>query len=184
MEKEKKKEVDFSSIQVMARLTDTKIDAREICDKWLLITYDIPCTEAGNIARREFLNQAYAIGATRHTDSVYLMPWTATAEALALQLARIGDVCVWTSQTTDEERAKIITENYDSSLESHCDEVSKRLDKMGDHLREDHQKQVDRMSEKTRTMLTDLEAAITRRGSHELMVILSLLKERFRLLGY
>ncbi len=57
------KESKFSSLEVMARLTDSKIDAREICEKWLLITYDIPKTDEGDKARREFLNNA-ALGLT------------------------------------------------------------------------------------------------------------------------
>ncbi len=88
------REVDFASLEVLARMTDTHIEAREICDRWLLLTYDIPKNTAGNKARHEFLKKARELGATRHTDSTYLMPWTPDAEMLALEVARTGKACV------------------------------------------------------------------------------------------
>ena len=72
----------FASIEVLARLTGTQIRCREICDRWLLITYDLPHNKKGDRARREFLDTAKIIGATHHTDSVYLMPWTPAADPI------------------------------------------------------------------------------------------------------
>jgi len=36
------KETVFGTLEVLARLTDTKIETRDIVDKWLLLTYDSP----------------------------------------------------------------------------------------------------------------------------------------------
>lgn len=171
--------VDFSRIEVMARMTDTKIEARELVDRWLLLTYDLPHNEKGDSARRAFLNQAKMIGATRHTDSVYLMPWTKHAEVLALELARAGEVCVWTSQTTDETKAAEITRSYDKGLQPQLDEISERIDKITYNLSKDRMKRAYKMIEKTERMLDNIEQAILRRGSAELYVLLSIIKERF-----
>lgn len=175
-----KKPVDFSSIEVMARLTDVKIETRELVDRWLLITYDLPHNEAGDRARREFLDQARRIGATHHTDSVYLLPWTTYAEQLALQLATRGEVCVWTSQTTNEAKAKEITASYDAGLAPQVDEISERLDKISEHLSAKHFKRADQMLEKTVEMVDALEDAILRRGSAELFISLQLLRRRMK----
>jgi len=180
MTTEQKQGVDFSRLEVLARLADTEIEARELVDKWLLITYDIPKSEAGDRARREFLNQARMIGATRHTDSVYLMPWTKHAEVLALQLARAGEVCVWTSQTTDEVKAAEITKNYDKGLQPQLDEISERVDKIAYNISKERMKRAYKMLDKTERMLDNMEQAIIRRGSAQLYVLLTLIKERFQ----
>ena len=172
--------VDFSRLEVMARMTDTVIEARELVDKWLLITYDIPHTENGDRARREFLNSARLIGASRHTDSVYLMPWTKHAEILALRLGRAGTVCVWTSQTTDEVKAAEITKNYDKGLQPQLDDISERIDKIAYNISKERMKRAYKMLDKTERMLDNMEQAIIRRGSAQLYVLLSLIKERFQ----
>lgn len=174
---------DLSSLEVMARLTDTKITARTMVNEWLLITYDIPHTKAGDLARREFLANAKRIGANRYTDSVYLMPWNKEAEKLALQLARQGTVCVWTSTATDIAKSAEITEVYDRGLEPLLDDIIERIDKIEGHLFERHLKRAWKMMGKTERMISDLEATIARRGSAELNVLLTLAKRRFELLG-
>lgn len=176
---------DFSdATAVMARLTDTPLpDVREICDKWILLTYDLPHNENGDRARREFLVNARMIGATRNTDSVYLMPWTKQAEMLALQLARVGEVCVWTSETTDENKAAEITRSYDTGLKPQLKEISERVDKIAYHLDNNHQKRANKMIEKTEKLLNAIEQAIIRRGSAELYLMLMVIKKRFRLVA-
>jgi len=95
---------DTSTLEIMARMTDTPINIREVVDKFLMITYDLPHTEEGDRARREFLAVAHSIGAAKHTESVYLLPWTPEAEVLALELSRVkdGEVFIWTTQPTDQ----------------------------------------------------------------------------------
>lgn len=177
------KQVDFSSLEVLARLTDTKILAKEICDKWLLITYDLPKTKEGNQARNRFLSRARALGATKHTESVYLMPWTGEAEAMALSLAAAGQAVVWSSQTTNPQEATRITENYDKQMLPQIEALSERLNKIEDHWRNNHKKRLERMMDKTAKIIANLEAAIIRRGSAELYFLLLLQKRRIQSMG-
>ena len=111
------------------------------------------------------------------------MPWTKSAEIIALQLARVGEVCVWTSQTTDEARAREITQNYDKGLEPQLDEISERLDRIAENLDKKRYKRAHKMMDKTERMLNNMEGAIVRRGSAQLYVMLTLLKRRFEVLG-
>jgi len=172
--------VDFTTLETMARLTDTKIVATELIEKWLLITYDIPHTEEGDRARREFLDNARLIGATKHTESVYLMPWTGEAEILALNLSgtKGGRVCLWTSQPTDTELAEDITKAYDASLRPQINEIGVRLDKIVAHQDAGHELRAEQMLIKTKLMLDGMEKAVVRRGSAQLYVLITLLKRR------
>lgn len=169
------------SMEVLARLTGTDIDVREMVDSWLMVTYDLPHNEEGDRARRKFLSEAVAIGASRHTDSVYLMPWTPSAEALALQLSRVtgGNVVVWTSKTTDPGQAKEITESYDASLRPQIDEISERIDRIYEYENKRQFKRALKMMPKTEKMLAQMEQAILRRGSASLYILLQILQKRF-----
>lgn len=171
------------SLEVMARLMDSPIEVRDIVDKFLLITYDIPHTPEGDVARRVFLNEAKMIGATRHTDSTYIMPWTKHAEILALRLGRAGEVCVWTSNTTDEVKAEEITQNYDRDLKPQIESITERVDKIAWHFEKGHSKTAFKMVEKTERMIDNMEQAIVRRGSAQLYVLLGLVKERFQVVA-
>lgn len=169
------------SMEVLARLTNTEINVREVCDQWLLLTYDLPHNEAGDKARRKFLLESLAIGATRHTDSVYLMPWTTAAEMLALQLSRVtgGDVVVWRSNATSPEQAKEITKNYDASLRPILDDIAERIDRINEYQGKRYFKRANKMMVKTEKMLAQMEQAVLRRGSASLYIILEILQRRF-----
>lgn len=173
---------DFTTIEVLARMTSTPIECKDLCDKWLLLTYDIPHTDKGDKARRAFLSSARMVGATRHTDSVYLMPWTRTAEVLALELARAGEVFVWTSQTTNEKKAAQITESYDQSMRPMLDEIEERIDRIDFHLDKKRFKRAKKMMDKTELMVNSTRDAIIRRGSAELYIQVVLLERRFNAL--
>jgi hypothetical protein len=167
-------------LEVLARMTDSKIQVRDVVDKWLLLTYDLPNNDAGNKARQLFLIAASAIGATRHTDSVYLMPWSPEAEKLALDLAKTegGEVIAW-SQATPLNHAEEITANYDAALKPVLKEISVRLDKMDSYSFSKHQKRVLQMIPKTEKLIQNADAAIERRGAEVLAMWLEILKGRF-----
>ena len=171
------------SLAVMAELTESKIELREVVSSFLLIVYDIPHTKEGDKARREFLAEAQSIGATRHSDSCYLMPWTKEAEILALQLARSGKVCVWTSETTDISKAAEITKSYDESLEPQIDELAERIDRIEEHQQHRRFKRANKMLVKTATMVANLEDVINRRGSEYLLQYFTLVKRRYASIG-
>jgi len=169
------------TLDVLARLTATDIVVRDVCDQWLLITYDIPNTEDGNKERRRFLTESKSIGATRHTDSVYLMPWTPSAEALALQLARVagGEVVVWTSTMTDPGQAATVTKSYDDCLVPVMDEITERIDRILEYQRKNWHKRANKMMLKTEKMLAQMEGAIMRRGSVPMFLLLQMEQKRF-----
>jgi len=171
---------DFTSIEVMARMSGINLQAREIVPEWLLITYDIPKNEQGDKARRKFLAMARIIGAIQHTSSVYLMPWTQAAENLAFEVAAVGKACVWTSKPTADEQAKELTEKYDASLEKLLDEISKRLDKIQKHWEAEHYKRATKMADKTQDKLDSLVEAVQRRGSEDLATYAMILVRRLQ----
>lgn len=180
---------DISSIEVMARLTGVKINIREVVNEWLLLTYDMPHSEEGDKARRDFLLSARAIGAAQQTESVYLIPWTPEAEILALGLSRQvqemkrGKVIIWTSTPTDPAKAAEITGAYDAGLAPALDDIAERLDRIEEHQAKKRFLRAEKMIAKTVRMLKDMEAAILRRGSAVLFVRLQLLQRRFSLVS-
>ena len=169
---------NIDALKTTARMVDIPIQAREICDEWLLLTYDIPHTKKGDRARREFLNEARYLGATQHTASVYLMPWTPEAEILALNIAKVGQACVWTSKVTDPGLARSITEKHDKDLEDVLDEINERLDRIEVHLANEHYKIAEKMRDKTLDMFKTIKEAIIRRGSAELYIFMLVLERR------
>jgi hypothetical protein len=176
---EETQKVDFSTLEVLARMTDTKIEAREIVDKWLLMTYDIPVTEEGNKARYQFYLKARHLGATQHTESCYLMPWVPEAELMALDLAKIGKVIVWTAAVTTEAQAAEITQRYDRALMPVLKEISSRIDRITNLIEKEKTGLAQKMVEKTEIMIKDMEQAILRRGSASMLIYLLTIKQRF-----
>ena len=169
----------FDSIEIMAEMSNTNIEMRDIVDKWLLLTYDIPHSEEGDRARREFLQEAYLIGATQHTESVYLLPWTPAAELIALRVARAGKAVVWTSSLTDQAKAAEITRNYDRGIKKTLDEITDRIDRIVEHNRKKRFKRAFKMKAKTARMLDGMDEALQARGSQTLMLLHIMLKRRF-----
>ena len=169
---------ELAGLEVLARMTDSKIKIRDVVPNWLLVTYDIPHNEAGDKARQIFVQEASAIGAIRHTDSVYLMPDSPEARTLALRLAKTegGEVWVWGSAESLNQDA---TARYDQALKPLLKELSERLDKISAYRYTNHQKRVLQMLPKTEKLLADVEGAVSRRGSEVYAVWLELLKGRF-----
>jgi hypothetical protein len=147
---------------------------------WILISYDIPHNEAGDKARGDFLRAAAAIGATRHTDSVYLMPDSPEARSLALRLAATegGEVWCW-GNAQSLNHAEEVTARYDAALKPLIKELEERLDKIAGYRATNHQKRVMQMIPKTERVLADVEAAVARRGSELFILQCELLRLRF-----
>ena len=100
--------------------------------------------------------------------------------AIALQLAKVGDVCVWTSETTDNLQAADITRSYDKGLKKQMTEITDRLDKMEGYVLAEQFGRALRMNEKTSRMVDFMEQAILRRGSAILLVQFQLVKARYQ----
>lgn len=167
-------------LEVLARMTDSKIQIREVVDKFTLITYDLPHNEAGDKARQQFLIAAAAIGAVRHTDSVYLIPDSPEAQSLALDLAKTegGEVICWGNAEPLNHKEEV-TAGYDAALKRVLKEISGRLDRMGEYKYR-YQKRVIQMMPKTERLLQNVDVAIARRGSEVLAIWLELLKQRYQ----
>jgi hypothetical protein len=172
----------FDSIEILAEMSNTKIEMRDIVDKWLLLTYDIPHSKEGDRVRREFLQEATLVGATQHTESVYLLPWTPAAELLALRVGRAGKAVVWTSSLTDKAKAAEITAKYDHGIRATLDEISERIDRILEHEKAGRVKRAAKMLPKTEKMLFGMDEALQARGSQPLILYLTLLKRRFSFL--
>jgi len=174
------KTADFSTLEVMARITENKIQCREIVDRWLLLTYDIPCNEEGNKARAQFYKDAIRLGAVQNTESVYLCPWTSEIEAMAFKLAETSGskVIVWSAQTS-EKQAEEITQRYDKGLQPILKLLEQRIDTLNWMIQQGYFKKARRYTIKTERILNNLEQAIVRRGSAQMLIMVSILRQRF-----
>jgi hypothetical protein len=150
-----------------ALVMGSTVQVKAVIDKWLLLTYDIPNDGEGPKARYEFLQRARIVGAVQHTESVYIMPWTSTATALAIELGMIKNakVYAWYSEATDPKLAAEMTAMYDGEMVRWLDEINVRLGKSADHLKQDHAGVAGRMLEHTISLLNDLEGVVERRGN-------------------
>jgi len=171
----------LASLKAMSAFANIDVQVRELVDKWILLTYDLPVTKEGNDARYKFLANAHRIGAIKHTNSVYLMPWTPQAELAALQVAAIGDAFLWISEVKEDRVAKL-TQDYDRKSIIMFDKVEERLDKIEGHMIQGHMKRAARMLDKTRPMVDSLINIASQRGNLDLYERAGKLKEKFDLL--
>lgn len=152
--------------EAVARLRDVTINQRELVDEWLLITYDIPVTDEGKIARAKFLKNAPRIGAMMHSRSVYLMPNTNQAQMAAVDLSATvgGEVYIWTSKV-EGEQAKQITAFYDRRIKEEIDHLNERIQKEETLILTEKYGMADRMHRKTANLYRQLLFAVAQRGS-------------------
>lgn len=170
-----------AELEITAMLSGETVATREICDKWILLTYDMPHTVAGDKARRNFLIQARKLGACQHTESVYLMPYSAAAGEVCLELAKAGKLFVWTSESTNPDQAREITTKYDKDLRVMLTGLSERIDRMIELRREQKFGRLDKMRKKTEALLSSLGDAVRRRESADLSIIFQAIVLRYNL---
>lgn len=171
--------IDTAALETIAKMSGSTIEIKEVVDKWLLLTYDIPHSKEGDKLRRQVISKAREIGATMHTESVLLLPWTPEAELLALQVAKGGKAVVWTSVVTDKTQAEEITSQYDAGIRKGFKEISERLDKAEYYMTHHKYKMADKMQEKTGKIIESMKQAIIRRGSAAMFITVSILYNRF-----
>ncbi len=152
--------------QTIAKIKDVKINQRELVDEWLLITYDIPVTEEGKIARGKFLKTAPRIGAMMHSRSVYLMPNTTQAQLAAVELSATvgGEVYIWTSKV-EGIQAQQITNFYDRKIAEQIDHIEDRIKKHDQLVLNEKYGMADRMKRKSANLYTQLLFAVAQRGA-------------------
>ena len=103
----------------------TEAEVKELIQDFVLITYDIPAKAA--TLRNKFLKAAKAIGAEQHTDSVYLIPYSTEAMALAAELESAGHAIIWQAHQPDQKKALEIMTKYEGSLKTRCNFIEQRL---------------------------------------------------------
>ena len=162
-------------------MVETRIRTRPILSNWLLLTYDLPHTPAGDKARRRFLAGAEHIGAVQHTQSVYLLPWTDESLKLAAGVAEVGHAYLWTTKMEDREYAREVTRTYDKKIKPRFDQIGERIGRIEGHVGK-HPKTAQKMAVRTQNMLDDLEAAVIRRRSNELYKMVLKLRKRLEVL--
>ena len=152
--------------EAVARMKEIDLQARELVDDWILITYDIPVNDAGKEARAKFLRTAPRIGAKMHSRSVYLMPNTQQAQIAAVALAEVvgGEVYIWTSKV-DEGRAKEITNFYDKSIAEEIQHIEERIQKENELILAEKYGLADRMHRKTANLYQQLLFSVAQRGA-------------------
>jgi hypothetical protein len=174
------KENQLVELETTAILSGVELHHKEIVNKFILLTYDLPHTEAGDKARREFLLAARRLGACQHTESVYLLPYTAAAGEAAMELAKVGKLVVWTSEPTDPVKAMEVTQNYDRELKDMLNKLSGRVDRMI-QLRKDNKLGIlNKMREKTDDLIVSLGDAVQRRESIDLTIIYQAIVVRYQ----
>lgn len=172
----------LASLKAMSAFANVDVQVRELVDRWILLTYDLPVTKEGNDARYKFLALARRVGAIKHTNSVYLMPWTPQAELAALEVAAIGDAFLWISEVKEDRVAKL-TYDYDRKSRVVFDKVEERLDRIENHITVGHMKRAARMLHKTKPMVESLINIASQRGAVDLYEKAAKLKEKFDLLN-
>jgi len=153
--------------QIFAQFEGTEFKVKELIDDWILITYDIPVTTEGKIARGEFLKRAPRYGAVMHTRSVYLMPNTPKCANLALDLAKIpnANVFIWVSRIESPEYQRQLTEIYDRNLNNQVELIERRIVKIRKNIEAMKYGMANRMIDKSYDIHNQILFANQNRGS-------------------
>lgn len=154
----------------LAKLDGIKLNARELIDQWILITYDLPVTKEGNKVRFKFLKKVNRLGGVMQSKSCYLLPWNNEAEVAALDVARfVGSTAyIWTSSLPDAETKEKVTHFYDEQLQIRIDSIKERLSRIEFHRGNEEERIAKMMMRKTVIFFNDLLYAAYSRGSSEI----------------
>ena len=157
-------ETMLKALQVLSTLTEVPVEIKEFQDNWLMITYDLPHSEAGDKARSEFLQQAGHIGAVQHTESVYLLPWTAHANLEVIKLSEVGRVYCWYGAATTTEQMEELSRIYDAGLAKQVDRIEERAVRILGHVSDNHHKMARKMLDATWPHFLGLARSVVARG--------------------
>jgi hypothetical protein len=170
-------ETMLNALQVLSTLCEVPVEVKEFQEDWLLISYDLPHSEAGDKARSEFLHQAGRIGAVQHTESVYMLPWTAYANLEVIKLAEVGKVYCWYGAATTTEQAMELSAQYDSGLAKQVGKLEERAVKILGHVSDGHQKMGQKMLDTTWPQFEGLARSVVARGHMEMAQKLNAVRE-------
>jgi hypothetical protein len=131
------------------------VETKEIVQDYVLICFDIPQNQ-GKL-RKLVLKKIHDIGGMMHTASVYLLPYGDKAYALAEEIQSFGDVVIWRSHQNDPAKAKTLTLNYASHIETRCQLIEQRFALIQDYLENEQFGRATNMLLKTIVMIEQLK---------------------------
>jgi hypothetical protein len=159
---------NLTRAKILAKFAGIEFKARELVDEWILVTYDLPATEEGNKARQDFLRLAPRIGAIMHTKSVYLMPNTNECQTATVDLAKIGNVFIWTSKPNDEASKKEVTDLYDAKIKAEIKKLEDRTKQIRKNMADEKNGMANRMIEKTIDIFNNSVFSAVQRGNADI----------------
>lgn len=165
---EERQQEQLSFLEVLATMTGVQIKTRGLASDWLLLTYDLPTSEEGNQARRDFLTRAPALGAVQHTESVYILPWSQATASAVLSLAEAGDVFVWYAKPGTEAQAESLSRQYDEGLRAHVEVLEERTSRILEHAKAGKLKLAENMLDRTWPTVDGLARSAGVRGDEDL----------------
>lgn len=130
-------------------------EIKEIVQDYVLIVFDIPQSQ-GKL-RKLILKKIHEIGGEMNTSSVYLMPYSAGAMALAEAIKPYGDVVVWKSHQDDPVKAKGITIDYAGKVMARCQLISLRFSMINSYIEEGQFGRATHMIIKTKTFIDQVK---------------------------
>lgn len=171
----------LNALQVLSTLTEVPVVVKEFQEEWLLISYDLPHSDEGDKARSEFLKQAGHIGAVQHTESVYLLPWTAQANMEVIRLAEVGKVYCWYGAATTPEQVQELSRQYDAGLAKQVDRIEERAVRILGHVSDSHHKMARKMLDATWPQFEGLARSVVARGHMQMAQRLNAVREVLQL---
>lgn len=147
---------------------------KEIVDKYILITYDLPYDRPD--IRAHFIREATRRGFVLQSESCYFGPLTPAMKLLAEELATVGEVYLWYATLPRENQAKAMTAKYDTQIHKHLEDIKERLNRMMDYRTKNKEPMVEKMKPLTDSLISSVETAIKERGNLKLLAELTELK--------
>ncbi len=131
------------------------VEIKEIISDYILVCFDIPQSE-GKL-RKLILKQIHSIGGMQNTASVYLMPYSETAMALANKISTKGDVVIWRSQQLNPDKAKSLTISYAEHILTRCQLIEQRFVQIKHYIEVGQLWRADLMIGKTSKMVDQIK---------------------------
>jgi ABC-type sugar transport system ATPase subunit len=131
------------------------VEVKQLVDEYILICFDIPQSQ-GKL-RKKVLKAIHDIGGQMHTASVYIMPYSDQAMAVAEEIKGLGDVVLWRSKQLDLGKAEALTMNYAEHIVSRCQVISQRFVMIKDYIEQEQFGRATLMIIKTKRLLDQLK---------------------------
>lgn len=131
------------------------VELKEIISDYVLISYDIPACQGA--LRKRVLREMYEIGAIAHTQSVYLLPYSAKSLELANEISAGGSAYVFTSEMPNVDKAASISNKYAQHVKDRIFIINCRINKIGEHIKNQEFGRATKMIKKTKRLISQLK---------------------------